>query len=173
MWKTTANRPEPAGENACCIRPAVAEDLPAVCAIYASARRFMAENGNPTQWGTHFPPQALLQEDIVAKRLYIIEQDGQPHGVFAFIIGADPSYAVIQNGAWLSDTTYGTIHRIAGDGRVHGLLTAAVNYAAGQIRHLRIDTHENNRIMQHLIEKKRLYPLRNYLHRRWHTAHRL
>ncbi len=149
MWKTTVSEVEPAG----CIRPATADDLPAINAIYAYARRFMAENGNPTQWGTHFPPPALLQQDIAAGHLYVIEQDGQPHGVFALIIGPDPSYAVIRDGAWLSDTTYGTIHRIAGDGRVHGLLTLAVNYAAGQIRHLRIDTHENNRIMQHLIEK--------------------
>lgn len=45
MWKTTVSEAEPAG----CIRPATADDLPAINAIYAYARRFMAENGNPTQ----------------------------------------------------------------------------------------------------------------------------
>ena len=53
MWKTSVSEAEPAG----CIRPATADDLPAINAIYAYARRFMAENGNPTQWGMHFPPR--------------------------------------------------------------------------------------------------------------------
>ena len=37
------------------------------------------------------------------------------------------SYQVIEDGAWLNDTLpYGTIHRIAGDGSVKGLLGKAV-----------------------------------------------
>ena len=31
------------------VRPAVLEDLDRILEIYAEARRFMAENGNPTQ----------------------------------------------------------------------------------------------------------------------------
>lgn len=33
------------------IRQAVAADVPGLIDIFACARRFMAANGNPTQWG--------------------------------------------------------------------------------------------------------------------------
>ena len=39
------------------IRLAVQTDLKQILEIYDWARRFMAENGNPTQWGTSHPAQ--------------------------------------------------------------------------------------------------------------------
>ena len=75
------------------------------------------------------------------------------HGVFAFILGEDPTYHVIENGQWLSDAPYGTIHAVASDGSIHGLLTQVVTYCLQTIRHLRIDTHPDNLIMQHVITK--------------------
>ena len=36
---------------------------------------------------------------------------------------------------------------------VHGIFSAVIDYGASHYRHLRIDTHRDNRIMQHLIEK--------------------
>lgn len=83
----------------------------------------------------------------------MIEENGAVHGVFAFIIGDDPTYQTIEQGSWLAGGAYGTIHRIAGDGQVHGLLRRAVDFGWERIPHLRIDTHENNRVMQYLIEK--------------------
>ena len=49
------------------IRLAEAGDLPVILEIYRRARRFMAENGNPTQWGDGHPPRQLLEacESIV------------------------------------------------------------------------------------------------------------
>ena len=75
------------------------------------------------------------------------------HGVFVFIIGADPTYEVIEDGAWPDNSPYGTIHRIAGDGQVKGLLQLCVAFCKTQIKILRIDTHHDNRIMQRAIEK--------------------
>ena len=45
-------------------------DLDAILKIYARARQAMADSGNPTQWGDHFPPQELLEEDIDSNRLF-------------------------------------------------------------------------------------------------------
>ena len=42
-------------------------DLDAILKIYARARQAMADSGNPTQWGDHFPPQELLEEELIAK----------------------------------------------------------------------------------------------------------
>lgn len=135
------------------IRLAEAGDLPVILEIYRRARRFMAENGNPTQWGDGHPPRQLLEADVAARRLYAVTDGGRVCGAFAFVIGPDPTYARIDGGRWRSDAPYGTIHRIAGDGTVRGVLAAAVAWGWGQIPHLRIDTHADNRVMRHLVEK--------------------
>lgn len=135
------------------IRKAQREDLPRIEEIYAYARKFMAETGNPNQWGKTTPQTSQLEEDIQKGLLFVLVQEDLIHGVFYFYIGADPTYGVIEDGRWRSDTPYGTIHRIAGDGS-GGILAAAVNYARKQIDHLRIDTHHDNKIMQRAVVKQ-------------------
>jgi len=135
------------------VRPAREEDLPRIEEIYAGARAFMAARGNPTQWGTSHPPRALLERDIAQGNLYVLAEGESIHGVFAFLLGEDPTYAAIYGGAWHSEGPYGTIHRVAGDGS-GGILAAAVEFAAGRSRYLRIDTHADNTVMQRAIEKQ-------------------
>ena len=53
---------------------------------------------------------------------------------------------------WESDAPYGTIHRIASCGR-GGVFEACLAYCLGITRHLRIDTHHDNKVMQHVVEK--------------------
>ena len=132
------------------IRPATQADLSDILEIYAHARRFMAENGNPTQWGQNHPAQHLLDEDISLNRLYVVESGERLCGVFMFEVGNDPTYTYIE-GSWRSDTPYGVIHRIAGVGG--GVFAAALEYCSGVIGHLRIDTHADNKPMQHVVEK--------------------
>lgn len=130
-------------------------DLPQILRIYDRARRFMKESGNASQWKDGFPPESLLAEDIKAGHLYVVrdEKDNVIHGVFALIIGKDPTYERIEHGGWLSDAEYGTLHRVAGDGAVQGIFAAAAAFCEEKIGHLRIDTHEDNKVMQHLIVK--------------------
>lgn len=113
----------------------------------------MAASGNAGQWGNSFPPEAMLREDICRQQLYVLEDRGRVHGVFVFVIGEDSSYSVIEGGTWLSDSPYGTIHRVASDGEVRGVFREIVTFCEARMHHLRIDTHENNRVMQYLIEK--------------------
>ena len=134
------------------IRKAIWEDLPRIEEIYAYARKFMAETGNPTQWGNTTPQTCLLEDDIKKGDLYVLVHDQVIHGVFYFFIGPDPTYGVIEDGQWRSDTPYGTIHRIAGDGS-GGVLATAVAFGKERINHLRIDTHEDNKIMQKAVAK--------------------
>ena len=135
------------------IRTAQPRDLARILEIYDYARGFMERTGNASQWGKHFPPEELLREDIRAQRLFVIEENGAVHGVFAFIIGDDPTYQTIEQGSWLAGGAYGTIHRIAASGEVPGVFNTAIDYCKTRINNLRIDTHENNRVMQHLITK--------------------
>ena len=133
-------------------------DLPRILEIYAYARNFMKNTANPTQWGDHFPPEELLISDIEMGQLYVVKVNQEIHGVFAFIIGEDPTYMHIEQGAWRSDTAYGTIHRLAGDGQVSGIFSSVVEFCSRKIPHLRVDTHKDNQVMQHLIEKNGFMP---------------
>lgn len=134
------------------VRHAQTEDLGRIEEIYAYARRFMAETGNPTQWGSSHPPHNQLERDIQAQNLYVITRGDTIHGVFYFLIGEDPTYNEIFDGAWRSESAYGTIHRIAGDGS-GGILKQAVSHCLGRINHLRIDTHHDNVVMQKALNK--------------------
>lgn len=135
------------------VRRAALQDLSRIEEIYAHARAFMARNGNPTQWGTTEPPREMLLEDIEKGDLYVICEEQQIHGVFAFLLGNDPTYSNIYEGSWRSSKPYGTIHRVAGDGS-HGIVKTAVEYGKSIISHLRIDTHQDNRIMQQAVQKQ-------------------
>lgn len=132
------------------VRLAEMRDFSAILNIYDRARRFMAENGNPTQWGSTYPDAELLREDMEDGHLFVITDGDRVCGVFSFLIGPDPTYGRIEEGAWHADRIYGTIHRIAGDG-TGGIFKACLEYCKGQSDYLRIDTHENNKIMQHVV----------------------
>ena len=135
-------------------RGAVRGDLPQILKIYAHARAVMKASGNPTQWGDNFPPQELLEEDIDSNRLFLYVVNGQIEAVFAFILGADPTYAAIEDGQWLDDTLpYGTVHRLASAGKHKGVASAVLDWSMEHCQSLRADTHADNKIMQHLLEK--------------------
>ena len=46
------------------IRIASMEDFDTISHIYKRARSFMAEHGNPSQWGTNYPSDALIMNMI-------------------------------------------------------------------------------------------------------------
>ena len=135
------------------IRHAELQDLEAVQAVYAQARKFMAETGNPNQWGKTHPPKETLESAIKARKLYVLEENGAVHGSFYYAQEAEPTYQKIEDGAWLSDEPYGVIHMVASDGTVHGFLRQVAAYCEQQTKHLRIDTHHDNKVMQHVIGK--------------------
>lgn len=134
------------------IRKATKEDLPAILPIYAAARAYMRKNGNMTQWDGIDAPELQLENDIRLGQLYVWEKDGI-HGAFAFIIGEDATYQTIEDGAWLSDSLYGTIHRLGSDGQHKGVFTDIIQWASAQIPHLRADTHSANATMQYVLQK--------------------
>ncbi len=135
------------------IRFAKTEDIPQILCVMDKAREFMVASGNPNQWKPGYPTAAMIEKDIASDHFYVIEDEGRICGCFAFIVGADPTYAYIEGGSWLSEETYGTIHRIASDQTVHGLFTTVLDFCAAKCPHIRIDTHQDNKVMQKLIER--------------------
>lgn len=135
------------------IRLAKYQDLPKILEIYEYARQFMRAQGNPSQWGSTHPEEDILAADIDNNVLYVIEENNQIHGVFAFIIGEDSTYDIIDQGEWRCSDTYGTIHRVVAAKGSHGIVEKTVAYCKVLQPYIRIDTHEKNLVMQHLIEK--------------------
>ena len=135
------------------IRLAEYTDLPRLLEIYQTARGFMRQTGNMNQWINGYPSEELLEADIAGHCLYAVEEDGELHGVFAFICGDDPTYASIEGGAWLSDAPYGTIHRIGSDGQSRGMFTEVLRICREMQPHVRLDTHADNLVMQHVVQK--------------------
>ena len=136
----------------CTIRKATPWDLPRIREIYEIARQFMRKNGNHSQWGKGDEPEALIEEDICRGNLYVLEE-ADIYAVFAFIIGEDPTYLEIEEGNWKSEEPYAAVHRVASDGTVQGVLGHVMDYCSAQVPHIRIDTHTDNKVMQHVLEK--------------------
>ena len=138
------------------IRESGIEDIPAIMAIYEHARTFMAEHGNPNQWGPRkWPPEALIRADVAAgKSRVCVDEDDKVLGTFFYDCGTDvePTYRVIEGGAWRGGDNYGVVHRIASGG-TQGVGSFCLNWAFEQCGHLRIDTHEDNKVMQSLLKK--------------------
>ena len=160
------------------IRPATEADLPALRPVFEAAKGIMRADDNPTQWAAPgFPPDALLLRDIEWGGGYVVEiSPCDPSGLgrndntsvisseaaggveksvvgyFALLPSPEPTYSYI-DGAWLSDEPYGVIHRIASYPDAHGVFAAIIDFATTRFPRLRIDTHRDNRIMRHLIEK--------------------
>ena len=137
------------------IRRTSPADLPRLLEIYAAARRFMAETGNPRQWGPRaWPPEALLRQDIAAGKSWVCAEAERVLGTFFLDFGPDPepTYRVIE-GAWGAPSPYGVVHRIASDGSEKGVGAFCLNWAFSQCGHLRIDTHADNAVMQGLLAK--------------------
>ena len=139
------------------IRHSTEQDVARIMKIYNFARQYMAEHGNPNQWGpTNWPPEELIHHDIRSGNSYVCLNDkGNVIGTFFFIHGRDiePTYRVITDGAWLDDSAYGVVHRIAGDGSEKGIGVFCINWAFEQCGHLRMDTHTDNVVMQNLLTK--------------------
>lgn len=135
------------------IRKSTMEDLDVIMYIYSKAKEYMDANGNPTQWKDGYPRRELIIGDIESETSFVIEEDGKVCAVFTFIIGDDPTYKDIR-GAWQNNNPYGTVHRIASDGTCRGSLHKALEFCFGKIDCIRIDTHEANLTMQHLIKKE-------------------
>ena len=129
------------------VRPTRPEELGRLEEIYAAARAFMKENGNPGQWGDHHPARAVLEEDVARGQSYVCVEDGKVVGTFCFFVGEEPTYAVI-DGAWPDDAPYGVIHRLASSGKLRGVMGFCAEWALARCPVLRVDTHESNTTMR-------------------------
>ena len=136
------------------IRNATYIDLDEILAIYARARSFMRDHGNPTQWGDSYPPKELIVSDLEQGCLRVlIDDENAIAGVFSCFVDGDPDYDVIKDGAWLNDEPYTAIHRIASAGTHKGIFTHILEYCLTFSTNVKVDTHLQNTVMQSVLQK--------------------
>lgn len=135
------------------IRKTKIEELDQVMAIYARARQFMAEHGNPNQWGTIKPAREQIVTDIMQGDSYVCVENGEIAATFYYKKEMDPTYVKIYEGAWVNNAPYGVVHRIASAGTVKGAGSFCLNWAFSQCGNLKIDTHRDNIVMQNTLKK--------------------
>lgn len=137
------------------IRKSTTADIDSIMLLAKAARQIMKDNGNPTQWTDNHPSRETIEDDVQHADSYVIcKTEGEIVGTFVFREGPDPSYAKIYNGEWIDNTrTYHVIHRVMSMPDAHGIFADIMDYCNKHADNLRIDTHRNNSIMQHLIKK--------------------
>ncbi len=130
-------------------------DLDAILSVYADARRFMQEAGNPDQWGNGYPPRTVVEADLAAGHLYLCREGDTILGVFCYFEGVEPVYETMTEGGWLNAAPYGVIHRIAVSeaGRGRGAARFCFDFAFDRCHNLKIDTHRDNLPMQRALAK--------------------
>lgn len=136
------------------IRKAAMNDVPVIMRLIDEARVIMRSCGNVNQWIDGYPSEETIQNDINNGHCYLLEkQDGQIVASFAFIPGPEPTYKKIFEGRWLDDAPYYVVHRLASTASSHGVFNDVMDYCMGVAGNLRIDTHRDNVIMRHVIER--------------------
>ncbi len=136
------------------IGKATIEELDAILKIYEIARDFMKKSGNPNQWGDTDPTKERIINYINSGDLYIgINENNDILFSFALIFGEDPTYKYIENGSWFDNSPYATIHSLASAQKIKNVFGYVLAFSLSKINHIRIDTHEDNHVFQHILAK--------------------
>ena len=150
------------------IREAKLSDMPEIMQVMEAAKMIMRSSGNMHQWGDGYPSEAVITNDMEKHGGFVIEEgdgenlssDGEDQslkrivGYFAFLPSPEPTYSEIYDGSWQDDVKpYHVIHRIASYPDAHGIFSDIMDFCFSHDTNIRIDTHKDNLIMQHNIEK--------------------
>ena len=136
------------------IREARPTDMAEIMQVMDAAKGIMRQSGNMHQWGDGYPSEAVITADMERNGGFVIEDGGKVVGYFAFLPSPEPTYSKIYEGEWIDDTLpYHVVHRIASYPDAHGIFRSIMGFCLSHDTNIRIDTHRDNKIMQHNILK--------------------
>ena len=137
------------------IREATPTDIPEIMKVVDAAKGIMRQSGNMHQWGEGYPSEAVIAADMERNGGFVVEDEKKIVGYFAFLQSPEPTYAKIYEGKWIDDTLpYHVVHRIASNPDAHGIFCSIMDFCFSHDTNIRIDTHRDNKIMQHVILKQ-------------------
>lgn len=142
------------------LRRAEMKDLPQIEQIILDGKAHLAAQ-NINQWRGQYPNMDVLVHDINNGYNYVLVEDDEVLGTISAISGPDMSYQTL-DGQWMTEEgEYVALHRVAvsANHRGEGLSTKLFNAVLDElslnpmIKGVRIDTHQENFGMQHVIKK--------------------
>ena len=145
------------------------KDLPQLFELYAHARKYMAETGNPHQWPHYYPSREILLKDMANGGYVILDESSRVNGeenlhcnngneppiVGAFILEENAhelAYDAI-DGQWLNEEPYAVIHRCATLHQQKGIGQFFMDWCFEKCSNIRVDTHKDNLPMIKFLEK--------------------
>ncbi len=171
------------------MRYATTADIEQILAITDSARRFQRQCGF-RQWEDGYPAYDNIAADIAAQGAYIFENEGTSAKAaditiegsniverenivaYAYLTEGDAEYNRLSR-IWHYPGPYGVIHRLAiapgfrGQGLAAQILAISEAHLAAQgIRAMRIDTGQDNIVMQRILSRAD-YTCRGLHHFTW------
>ena len=139
------------------IRRATYSDIDTLMSVFANARKIMHSCGNLHQWSESYPGREIVLSDIDGGHCHVLLDNDEIIGTMSLIPGPEPTYSAI-DGEWSNDAPYFVIHRMAATVPGRNIAQRLFEWAFGYILSrgcsvIRIDTHMDNVIMKHILEK--------------------
>ena len=141
-------------------RNSTEQDLKYILNILEEAKLFLKNNG-VDQWQNGYPNEEVILNDIKNNESYVLEYENEIIGTTVLSFRGDNNYNKIYEGKWITEKEkYAVIHRIAIK-KDSGIKNIGMNIMKfiedkcieNNIHSIKIDTHENNKNMQGLLEK--------------------
>lgn len=136
------------------IRPTIESDIPRILEIFVSAKTFMRSQGITVQWTGDYPGEEAVRKDMEKGWSMVMEHCGEVVGTFCMMTESEPTYHNLY-----CEEEYVTLHRVASNGCVSGIVDAAIDYAATSGKAVRIDTHCENKAMLRCIKRLKMRPI--------------
>ena len=134
-------------------------DVVGIINIISKAQMYF-KNNNIDQWQNGYPNEKTIINDINNDRSYVLIDNEEVVATTVVMFEEEKTYNEIYEGNWLTNSKYATIHRIAVDDKLKGnniasriLKEAEKICIKNNIYSIKIDTHEDNKSMQRLLQK--------------------
>ena len=139
------------------IRLAFPNEVDAIMQVIEEAKKCLADAGI-TQWQNGYPNTETIIDDIISGQAYVALEEGELLAYAAVTKSPEKAYEAIYDGNWEGkEAEYLVFHRIAVASDVQGK-GVAQTFLEGLIEgfdylDFRSDTHDQNKVMQHIFEK--------------------
>ena len=139
------------------IRLAFPNEVDAIMQVIEEAKKCLADAGS-TQWQNGYPNTDTIIDDIISGQAYVALEEGELLAYAAVTKSPEKAYEAIYDGNWEGkEAEYLVFHRIAVASDVQGK-GIAQTFLEGLIEgfdylDFRSDTHDQNKVMQHIFEK--------------------
>lgn len=140
-------------------------DMTDIMKVMEAAKGIMRSSGNMHQWTGGYPSEVVIMSDMERGGSFVVVEDDRVIAYFALLPSPEPTYDKIYKGEWKDDVQpYHVVHRIASYSdschvfrdimdfcfAVEGCTVSGCSLSP-KCRNIRIDTHRDNTIMQHVV----------------------